>query len=259
MATKSGIVVFTDGQDSSEAALIVQLGRAKDSGIRVSFGFLMPPTGTKPTVSNAILNAIIATGGTYAAINNDAAQQSFVSLVASNGLTGLDTVSTTGPAPLFNGLSSAGVISGAAKKEFTYSAGAGEKLNFTVTSQSNQKLKTVLNTIPPLEATTDAKGVASLAYQALAGIELRLTIEAISNGTSEGIFTVGLNSSAPVLPFCNGTGTGGKGNGSATTLPVLPSQSVPTLPPVSRNTAGGLRVAGGAVVGLVVAVVVAVL
>ena len=82
-AGRSGVVVMTDGEDSSFNDLLDQLGRAKAAGIRVAFGFLsvQPPSG-----ASDLLTAILNTSGIYSIATSDQAQEAFINLVVSRGL-----------------------------------------------------------------------------------------------------------------------------------------------------------------------------
>ncbi|KAI9893850.1 MAG: hypothetical protein M1814_005403 [Vezdaea aestivalis] len=237
-AGRSGIVVFTDGEDSSLTTLINEVNRAGGLGIRVSFGFLSPTT---PAGASALLNAIMSTGGVYSTITTAAAQQAFVNQVISRGLTNNDA--GTGPAVLFPGLATAGQVSSASPKTFTYSATAGEKLDFTVTALGGKSLDVVLRDTKASSdistAKTDAKGVALIKYEAKTAIDLGLVVSTVDSG--DVLFTVGLNSSLganysnPCIPPPTNT-TGPKTN--TTSPPYATNKTVtstvyvcPTCPP----------------------------
>ncbi|KAL9609116.1 MAG: hypothetical protein Q9167_006094 [Letrouitia subvulpina] len=197
-AGRSGIVVLTDGEDSYLDPLLEQLARAKKLGIRVAFGFLSPQP---PSDASDLLSAILDTGGIYSTITSDQAQEAFVNLVVSHGLTGVDNASGSagGPTVLYAGLAIAGNVSSkSSPKVFTYSAqGGGEKLNFTVDALSGQTLDVKLRDKKSAKdidtTTTDQSGHAELLYTASQAQELSLEIST-TNATS-GLFTVGFNSS----------------------------------------------------------------
>lgn len=95
---RSGILVFTDGQDSDRTALIAAVRAATAAGVRVSFGFLAPPSGAAST-SRAhaqvapppdLVQAILESGGVFSTIDSAEAQEAFVALVGSRGVTALD-------------------------------------------------------------------------------------------------------------------------------------------------------------------------
>ena len=191
-AGRSGIVVFTDGEDSSIAALLTQLEKAKQEGIRVSFGFLSPQS---PADASDLLAAILDTGGIYSTITSDTAQAAFVDLVVRHGLTANDNGGDTGI--LYPGLAVAANVSSTSARTFTYSSQAGEKLNFTVDALSGQSLDVKLQTKDSSEinkTSTDQTGHAEILYTPSQAVDLVLEVST-SNSTT-GLFTVGFNSSA---------------------------------------------------------------
>jgi hypothetical protein len=97
---RSGILVFTDGQDSDRTALIAAVRAATAAGVRVSFGFLAPPS-SAASASTAraqaqaapppdLVQAILESGGVFSTIDSAEAQEAFVELVGSRGVTALD-------------------------------------------------------------------------------------------------------------------------------------------------------------------------
>lgn len=204
---RSGIVVLTDGEDSSITQLIQQLTRAQSLGIRVSFGFLSP---TLPAGVQTLLTAILNTGGRYGTISNAAGQQSFINSVLLNGLTGNDIVS--GASVLYPDVAIAGRVSATESQTYTYTAQPGEKLNFTVLALSGQALDLTLRDTKAStdikKASTDAKGRGSVTYDATSNIELGLIIS--TTNTTSGLYTVGVNSSLGTRSYsgqCNITTT----------------------------------------------------
>lgn len=197
-AGRSGIVVLTDGEDSYLDPLLEQLARARKLGIRVAFGFLSPQP---PSSASDLLTAILDTGGIYSTITSDQAQEAFVNLVISHGLTGLDNASGSadGPTALFAGLAIASNVSSTSSpKVFTYSAqGGGEKLNFTIDALSGQTLDVKLRDTKSAKdvdtTTTDQSGHAELLYTASQAQELALEVS--TTNVTTGLFTVGFNSS----------------------------------------------------------------
>lgn len=189
---QSGIVVLTDGEDSSITQLIAQLTRAQSLGIRVSFGFLSP---TLPAGVQTLLTAILNTGGRYGTISNAAGQQSFINSVLLNGLTGNDNGS--GASVLYPDVAIAGRVSSTESQTYSYTAQPGEKLNFTVLALSGQTLDLTLRDAKAstdiAKASTDAKGRGSLIYDATSTIDLGLVIS--TTNTTSGLYTVGVNSS----------------------------------------------------------------
>jgi von Willebrand factor type A domain len=192
----TGIVVFTDGQDSAVSDLVDQLNRARGLGIRVSFGFLSPSDITS-TQDPSILSAIISTGGLYSTIGDSTAQANFVNLVLSHGLTNTDQAGGSNNL-LFPGLVTAGNVSATSGAEtFTYDAVATEQLNFSVTSVDLEVFDLVLHDKNANKdvgsASTDSSGFASIQYVVSVDGELDLSVST-TNATA-GLFLVSLTSS----------------------------------------------------------------
>ena len=195
-AGRSGIVVLTDGEDSSLESLLQQLAQAKKLGIRVAFGFLSPQP---PADESDLLTAILDTEGVYSTITSDRAQEDFVNLVVRHGLTGLDNGgSSNGTTVLYPGLAIAGNVSSSASKVYTYSSQGGEKLNFTVDALSGQTLDVTLrdtkNSKDINTTSTDKKSHAEILYTPSQTVDLSLEIS--TKNSTTGLFTVGFNSSA---------------------------------------------------------------
>ncbi|KAF2103152.1 hypothetical protein NA57DRAFT_72134 [Rhizodiscina lignyota] len=126
---RSGIIVFTDGEDDNTQELIDTINNAAAKGIRVSFGFLSLDSSYQ---DSGVLAAIMNSGGTFSTITDSTAQQSFVNLVIVNGLTNNDN--SQGPSDvLLSGLST-GYVSKSQSSSYTYSAKKSEQLEFTITS-----------------------------------------------------------------------------------------------------------------------------
>jgi hypothetical protein len=252
-ANRTGIVVLTDGQDSSTTDLITEIDRAGGLGIRVSFGFLDPTSSS--AADPDVLAAILKTGGIYSAISSASAQQSFVNLVFSHGITGSDAGASVSNV-LLPGISTAQFQSGSGSNTFTYSAQTGESLNFTIQALSAQTLEATLkDKVAGTElnkTTTGTDGTAFLTYDAQQAIELELVVTASTTNTSA-LFSVGLNSSLGVvncsLPGSTPTNTTG-GNGTY-------GPGTYTSPPPVQFTgaanilgSGLLSVVGGAAIAL---------
>jgi hypothetical protein len=141
-ADRSGIVVLTDGEDSDVAALTAAIGNATARGVRVSFGFLSPPTLTNEAslkrsdaVSPDVQRAIIASGGVFGTIASAAGQQTFVDLVRRRGITAVDSIdgSDDGGAVAL-GLEVSGTLSSKDDRDtWRYSAAPGEGIRATLT------------------------------------------------------------------------------------------------------------------------------
>ena len=146
-AHKSGVIVFTDGQDGNPANQIRQLKRARAAGIRVSVGFLDPTSLVtlkrdivRRESSPDLLLAILKTGGIDSTIASAEAeaQENFVPLGSAHGLADIDSAgssvgSSAGVSTILRpGLTVAETISSDSRR-FLYNPKAGEKLNLTVT------------------------------------------------------------------------------------------------------------------------------
>lgn len=233
---RTGIIVLTDGEDSSITPLIAQINAAKDLGIRVNFGFLEgPPPSTPATRDTDLLTAILSTGGIHSSINTPEAQQYFVNLVAGRGPTELDGASVSnGTAPLLPGLTTSGLISAATGvSKFTYFGAAGEKLNFTISSQSNQVLNCTIVEAGTLQllasSSTTSTSPAYMELDLTKDTDLELSIQALTNGSSQGVYSIGMNSSLPFINCYANTTT------NSTTPP-----STPSTPPTYTGGAGSL-------------------
>lgn len=159
---RSAIVVFTDGEDSNLDALIDEVLRAGSLGIRVSFGFLAPPSTARhatrgvgaapfsvartdrPTADPpaGLVDAILRTGGVYSTIDSASDQQAFVELVTDRGVTDLDDPNGRDDGgPLTAGASATGRISDPGDGDtFSFQASAGRVLRITVTSLEGPEL-----------------------------------------------------------------------------------------------------------------------
>ncbi|KIX93438.1 uncharacterized protein Z520_10857 [Fonsecaea multimorphosa CBS 102226] len=129
-AGRSGILVFTDGEDSSTQDLVDQINRATSLGIRVAFGFLDDSSSLQDT---DVLSAIMHSGGRYFTIQNYNASKAFIDGIIVNGLTHNDNPdgdTTT----LLAGLDASHFISGSETQTMIYSARAKEQLTFNVQS-----------------------------------------------------------------------------------------------------------------------------
>lgn len=202
-AHRTGIVVLTDGEDVFLADLLHQLARARDQSIRVAFGFLSPQA---PEGEADLLTAILNTGGIYSTIGSPTAQVDFVNLVVTHGLTDLDSASSAnGTTALYQGLTIAGNVSATTgPKTFTYSAQAGEKLNFTVSALGGQELDLTLRDTKNRKdlntTTTDSSGKGGFPFTATQAVELELDVA--TKNTTAGLFTVGFQSSVNRTSAC---------------------------------------------------------
>jgi len=196
---KSGIVVLTDGQDSSLSELVREIGNAGGMGIRVNFGFLNPSgTSSSQLLSlKTLLTAIIQTGGIYSTINSAETQQNFANLIFQHGLTAQDNNNPNGATTLLPGLSVIRTISKDKPVELVYSALAGEKLNFTVQALESQPLNCTLKDggKTAQSQNSDRRGQAILTFESSKNAVLKLQIG--TNAAKEGYISVGANSNMP--------------------------------------------------------------
>ncbi|KAI9785908.1 MAG: hypothetical protein M1839_008174 [Geoglossum umbratile] len=216
----TGIVVFTDGQDSDISSLLAALNGAAQLGIRVSFGFLSPPPNPiarrevrrssrirprdlYPRQSDdssppELLAAVLKTGGVFGTINSAEAQHSFVKLVIARGPTNIDSISPSNGGPLFPGVTVVALSSAARGPDvFTYHATAGQNLTFetqTITSPVlNVTLHDVRGSKDLKNAATNATGTATIVYEAPTDIDLQLIVSpAATGGNPTGLYSVKL-------------------------------------------------------------------
>lgn len=183
------MVVLTDGEDSNQAELVTEISKAGGMGIRVHFGFL-DPTGVGSSRPK-LLSAILGTGGIYSTISSAEAQKNFVNLVYSQGLTSQDNPNPNGTTGLLPGLTVARLIDATKPPvKFTYSALAGEKLNFTVSSLSSQSLSCSLRNGKKevaSDTTTAFGGMAVMSYESSKNAVLSLEVKAT---TGQGVMQV---------------------------------------------------------------------
>jgi len=188
----AGIVVLTDGEDSSVTQLVNELVRAKQLGVRVSFGFLSPDSDPS---SPSVLSAILDTGGVFSTFEDSEALKTFISSVVSHGLTSSESAASN--SALLPGLTIVGNVSAAAVATYTYSAIAGEDLNFTVKALSSQSLSAKLSDKSASKdiqtQATDATGLASILFTATGAQNLELAVS--TTNVTSGLFSVSLSSS----------------------------------------------------------------
>jgi uncharacterized protein YegL len=224
-ANRTGIIVFTDGQDdpsSGERHTVEEINRAVGLGIRVSFGFLSVDSSNQ---NREILSAILNTGGIYATIDSPSTQQTFVALVLAHGLTGIDAQGANVSSTLLPGLATAAVFSNTSANTFTYAAKAGEAFNVTVTAIDPINLQVTLRDVTTNtdigSNTTDSKGVAFLKYTAASDMDVEVVVTA-ANTSATGIFSVGVKSSIPLSENCTITS-----NTPTNSTPSSPTMSLP--------------------------------
>ena len=238
IAGRAGILVLTDGEDPDPAGISKEVERAKSLGIRVSQGLLSPKTTSlsslfrrtidssaspagrdmvKRAVDSTFLSLILQTGGTFGVIDSAEAQKNFVDLVLGNGATDLDNAGGAGVA-LLPGLTVSKLISNTSGQiRFTYKTAVGERLNFTITPQSNQIVNSTLHDITNwgyLGTNLTSKPVV-FSYESSEVTELEVLVS--TSALSEGVISVGLSSSLPLTNARNGT----TGNSTSSATPSI--------------------------------------
>ncbi len=163
-AGRAGMIVLTDGQDSSVSDQIAALGRARTLGIRVSYGFLQPPSNpvsrraalarstrtlggrwsvrtpaaaahaaqaNKPSAD--LVAAILATGGFFATLDSAEAQAQFVTDAESRGVTAIDDPRAgEGGGTLSEGVAATDQVAKDATQRWTRAVPAGRALQVVV-------------------------------------------------------------------------------------------------------------------------------
>ncbi|EJT50176.1 hypothetical protein A1Q2_04516 [Trichosporon asahii var. asahii CBS 8904] len=168
---RGGLILFTDGQDTSLEEAVEQINRATAAGVRVSIGhtsvdekqaaanqgglsgiisevgrwFSGPPkNGLVTPLDERISQAALASGGTVSVLTSQEAQKEFVQQVIKNGITNNDgkcsgnDIGESG-GPLINNVHSLGLCSKNAEAVFTYSPKSqSEELTFEVNLHSKE-------------------------------------------------------------------------------------------------------------------------
>jgi len=196
-SNRSGIIVFTDGEDSDTDTLVESINNCTSLGIRVSFGFL---TYDASFQDPSVLTAILSTGGMYATIDGATAQNSFVNLMIVHGLTDDDNPSPKDSTTLVNGLSLAAALSGSGSSTLMYNAQANERVTFTITSVTAGDIDVTAD-----DANGKQLGKTSifsnftdtLVVTAATSGDMKLQVSTTSNQVN-GLFIIGVNSSIPI-------------------------------------------------------------
>ncbi|KAF2468832.1 uncharacterized protein BDR25DRAFT_53422 [Lindgomyces ingoldianus] len=211
-ADRSGIVVFTDGEDSSVRLLVDQINNAAKVGIRVSFGFLSTSSGLSYQ-DKSVLSAIMNSGGRYFTISAAQSSNNFINGIIVNGLTKNDNPNGD-TSVLLAGLDSSHYISGSETQTMTYYARKKEKLTFTVQSLDAGNLDVQVKS----GASVLASGHTSFSGSTLnivspgdGNIDVRVTAKNVGKNS---IFVVGVESDLPTQNCTVGIGKGGPGGGS---------------------------------------------
>lgn len=210
---KSGLVVLTDGEDSNTTALVDAIGQAVSRGVRVSFGFLSPPSvtferprsandlKTSHAVSPEIQQAIINSGGVFGTISTAADQQTFVDLVQRRGLTTLDDPdgADDGGAVALNVQVSGSLASKDDRDTWTYRIGAGEGVKATLTPPAGVFQALELrddNGNVTAKGSEPAGSAVILSAKAVAAGQLRVTV-----GGDPGVYTLKLEPDPAAQPL----------------------------------------------------------
>jgi Mg-chelatase subunit ChlD len=114
-ADQTGVLVLTDGVDDPSTLItdtIASIDRARDLGIRVSFGFLAIDASEQDP---RITTAIIRSGGTFSTLSAAGDASLFVAQALLNGLAGPPA---SGPVAVLPGLTTAGLLSQTSSNTF---------------------------------------------------------------------------------------------------------------------------------------------
>lgn len=209
---KSGIIVLTDGEDSNTTALVNAINQAASQGVRVSFGFLSPPSTTferraaaavktSHAVAAEIQQAIINSGGVFGTISTAADQQTFVDLVQRRGLTTLDDPdgADDGGAVALNVQVSGSLSSKDDRDTWTYRAAAGEGVKATLTPPSGVFQAFELrddNGNVTAKGSQPAGSAVTLSAKMIAPGQLRVTV-----GGDPGVYTLKLEADPAAQPL----------------------------------------------------------
>ncbi|KIW96059.1 uncharacterized protein Z519_03125 [Cladophialophora bantiana CBS 173.52] len=231
-AGRSGILVFTDGQDSSTSDLVDQINRATSLGIRVAFGFLADPSSIQDP---EVLSAIMDSGGRYFTIQNYNASKTFIDGIILNGLAKNDNPdgdTTT----LLAGLDAAHFISGSETQTMTYSARSKEQLTFNVQSvdAGTVSVQIVSGSKTLAKGQSSEYSYYSSGYSVIAPstdmIDVKVTA---NNAEKKSIFVVGVTSNLPPENCTIGVG------------PQADDNNVPQIVEGTVGSVVGLLILGG--------------
>lgn len=267
----SGIVVLTDGQDSNVQALVNEVNRAGSLGIRVSFGFLSPPTSVlsaggatsaaAPTPSSrngdlagvsslvaadasaptSLTEAILATGGFFATINSAKAQQDFVDVVTQRGATLIDDVNGSDDGgELRPGLEVTGLASPGSEDHFTYPAEAGRALSIAVRTTGDPvtaALDDVAAGRQVAVGTTGQDGTTTLSFVPATKGPLELRVRTSSSTPSVYSVKLDVDQTATTGTVTAGGVCGANGRSGTLNLALAGPSTAITVSAASSNTA----------------------
>ncbi|KAF2670941.1 hypothetical protein BT63DRAFT_453312 [Microthyrium microscopicum] len=196
---RSGILVFTDGEDSDTTALVDQINKAKAAGIRVAFGFL---DSTSSLQDQTVLSAIMNSGGRYFTIPDSTDSKQFINGIIVNGLTTNDNPKGD-TNTLFSGLDASHYISGSETQAMTYMARNKERLTFKVQSVNAGNLNAQVVVGGKSVATSKITAGkysygSSMSYVATKDGAIDVKVAA-TNAVKDSIFVVGVTSNLPPI------------------------------------------------------------
>ncbi|KAK1831290.1 Opticin [Podospora conica] len=230
---RGAVLLLTAGSKSIRSSWNTHhhIRRAGRDGIRVHYGCFNPPLLTSAAVpastwsecspGRGVVAAVLKTGGVFAFVSSQVASatENFANLVMSRGLTPADDANDAETVTLSPGLTVAGLLSPHHDvRYFSYSATAGEALNFTIrdlvaegqgsggcftVNLMDRLLRTQLGTF------TSCNGASppNLVHQAMDTEEVMLVAEYNSGGQDEGtqlkvgegeiVFAIEVNTNMP--------------------------------------------------------------
>ncbi len=206
---RGAVVLLGAGSESWQTGgmTLTEIQRAANEGIRVHYGCInMPPYPDDPIYlesqwfecwpGDGVVGAVLKTGGAFAYVSARAGRTpaDFANLVMDRGLTTLDDVDGPDTTILSPGLTIADFLSPEkAQKFFTYSASAGEYLNFTVRDRVLDgqgtggcfEMELYIPQDKGIAAFTSCTGTRPeyLVYEALDPVVLEIRAEYIGDGT----------------------------------------------------------------------------
>jgi VWA domain-containing protein len=207
---KSGIVLFTDGEDSDQAALVAAIDAATAKGVRTSYGKLVvgqtiaerPVRRSHQVGESGLEAAIVRSGGVFATIRTPEDQRTFIRLVERRGLTTVDDPDGADDGGrLALGLDVSGLLEPAGDTDtWTYDATAGEGVKVTLTPPAGVVGRLALQTEDDRSgAATGPSPAGAVTLSARATVSGPITIEV--GGAGQGLYTLKVEAdpAAPAL------------------------------------------------------------
>ncbi|KAK3370427.1 hypothetical protein B0H63DRAFT_422217 [Podospora didyma] len=241
---RTGILVLTDGVDDPidlATDTVAAIDKARQLGIRVSFGFLsVDETQQDPLIQRAI----ISTGGTFTTVKTAADVDKIAFMALKYGLVG-PPHNTGSSIPLLPDLKTAALLVQTGFNRFTYTAQAGESFTLTVTAIDPVSLKATLkgpDNAAITSAVTDPQTQAAVLKHTAPSSGVFILEVASSGAPATGLFEVQLGSSldpckkdsSPVsettstITISSTTAAPSTSVPTTSTLPVPPSTSAST-------------------------------